>query len=91
MRRVRRTTWPIKYGTHACGVTSTGQEASLVKHPLQAAYRWLVVRGFTLCLRDWILTALAYSRGFKTTPLNWRAGFIGSIKKNKNRKMWGAD
>jgi hypothetical protein len=41
---------------------------TLAKSPLQAALPGHNQRHFTLCLRDWILTALAYNRGFKMTP-----------------------
>jgi hypothetical protein len=42
---------------------------TLAKSPLQAALQVAHnQRDFTLCLRDWILTALAYNRGFKMTP-----------------------
>jgi hypothetical protein len=42
---------------------------TLAKSPLQAALQVAhSQRGFTLCLREWTLIALAYNRGFKTTP-----------------------
>jgi hypothetical protein len=37
----------------------------LLKAALQVAHSQ---RGSTLCSRDWTLTALAYNRGFRTTP-----------------------
>jgi hypothetical protein len=60
----------LKCGTHAFGVTSTAKRLPPpAKSPLQAALQAArSQRGFTLCLRDWILTALAYNRDFKTTP-----------------------
>jgi hypothetical protein len=42
---------------------------TFAKSPLQPALQVARgQRGFTLCLTDWILIALAYNRGFKTTP-----------------------
>jgi hypothetical protein len=42
---------------------------TLGKSPLKAALQVIhSQRGFILCLRNWIITALAYNRGFKTAP-----------------------
>jgi hypothetical protein len=57
--------------------------SALVKHSLQAACRQLAVRGFTLCLRDWILTTLAYNR--ENNSLVLVNGFHWGIKKKQNR------
>jgi hypothetical protein len=42
-----------------------------------------------LCFREWLLTALAYNRGFKTTPWigEWTSsGSIKEIKKGETVK-----
>jgi hypothetical protein len=57
---------------------------TLAKSPLQAVLQVAQSqRGFTLCLRNWIITALAYNRGFKTTP--WIQEWVpsGAFKKQK--------
>jgi hypothetical protein len=44
-------------------------------------------RSFILCLRDWILIALAYNRGFKTTPWIGEWASSGAFKKLKRGKI----
>jgi hypothetical protein len=55
---------------------------TLAKSPYRLPCRQLIAKEvFTLCLRDWILTALAYNRGFKTTPWIGEWVSLGAFKK----------
>jgi hypothetical protein len=57
---------------------------TLAKSPLQAVLQVAhSERGFTLCWRNWIITALAYNRGFKTTPWIQEQVPSGAFKKQK--------